>query len=311
MDNSQRDALLSISLMAAYADGGKDPREIEALARVAQQLSVNESDLRALNQDALARRRGLSEVTAPLQESEELRQQAYELAVAVCNADGAQSAAEQDFLNRLATTLAIAPDAAERFASKGAQMAVTPLAETSAVEPPIATTLSDAEMDQMILNYAILNGALELLPQTLASMAIIPLQMRMVYRVGKAHGYELDSGHIKDFLATVGIGLTSQYVEQYGRKLIGGLLGRLAGGIGRSIGSTVTGSAFSFGTTYALGHMAKRYYAGGRTFSTDALKTGFTSLLGEAQAMKDRYLPEMQRKASTLDVGEVLKSVRG
>ncbi|MCK7498350.1 MAG: hypothetical protein MZW92_52755 [Comamonadaceae bacterium] len=54
----------------------------------------------------------------------------------------------------------------------------------------------------MILNYAILNGALELLPDSLASMAIIPLQMKMVYRIGKSYGYELDRGHVKDFLAT-------------------------------------------------------------------------------------------------------------
>ena len=62
-------------------------------------------------------------------------------------------------------------------------------------------------------------------PQSLASMAIIPLQMKMVYRIGKAHGFELDRGHIKDLLATLGVGLTSQYVEQFGRKLLGGLLG--------------------------------------------------------------------------------------
>ena len=70
----------------------------------------------------------------------------------------------------------------------------------------------------MILNYAILNGALELLPESLATMAIIPLQMKMVYRVGMSHGFELDRGHIKDFIATLGVGLTSQYVEQIGRK---------------------------------------------------------------------------------------------
>ena len=59
----------------------------------------------------------------------------------------------------------------------------------------------------MILNYAILNGALELLPESLATMAIIPLQMKMVYRIGKTYGFELDRGHIKDFLATAGVGI--------------------------------------------------------------------------------------------------------
>ena len=88
--------------------------------------------------------------------------------------------------------------------------------------------VSEQELDQTILNAAITNGALELLPETLSTMAIIPLQMRLVYRIGQAYGYELDSGHVKDFLATVGVGLTSQYLEQAGRKLLGGLLGAMA-----------------------------------------------------------------------------------
>jgi uncharacterized protein (DUF697 family) len=49
----------------------------------------------------------------------------------------------------------------------------------------------------MILNSAILNGALEIMPHTLATMAIVPLQMRMVYHIGKSYGFELDSGMSK------------------------------------------------------------------------------------------------------------------
>jgi len=60
-------------------------------------------------------------------------------------------------------------------------------------------------------------------------MAIIPLQIKMVYGIGKVHGYELDQGHIREFLATLGVGLTSQYLEQFGRKLLGGLFGKVAG----------------------------------------------------------------------------------
>ena len=36
--------------------------------------------------------------------------------------------------------------------------------------------MTGAEKDKVMLNYASLNGALELLPETLTSMAIIPLQ---------------------------------------------------------------------------------------------------------------------------------------
>jgi len=42
--------------------------------------------------------------------------------------------------------------------------------------------------------------------------ADIPLQMKMVYRIGKSYGFDLDRGHIKDFLATAGVGMASQYV---------------------------------------------------------------------------------------------------
>jgi uncharacterized protein (DUF697 family) len=170
--------------------------------------------------------------------------------------------------------------------------------------------VDEAALDRMILNYAILNGALELLPQNLASVAIIPLQMKMVYRVGKAHGFELDRGHIKDFLGTLGVGLTSQYLEQFGRKLLGGLLGQIGGGLGRTIGSAATGSAFSFATTYALGHVAKRYYADGRTLSTAALKQAFAGMLEQGQGLRERYLPDIQAKARTLDVGQVLAAAR-
>ena len=125
----------------------------------------------------------------------------------------------------------------------------------------------DAEVDQMILNAAILNGALEIMPHTLATMAIVPLQMRLVYRIGHAYGYELDRGHIKDFLATVGVGLTSQVFEGFTRQLVGGFARRLTGGFLGGLVGEATGSAVAFASTYALGQVAKKYYASGRSLS--------------------------------------------
>jgi len=103
-----------------------------------------------------------------------------------------------------------------------------------------------------VLNYSILNGALELLPDSLATMAIVPLQMKMVYRIGKRYGYELDRRHITELLGAAGVGLTSQVVEGFARKLFGGLLGKVAGGLGRRAGDQLAGSAMSFASTYAL-----------------------------------------------------------
>jgi uncharacterized protein (DUF697 family) len=142
-------------------------------------------------------------------------------------------------------------------------------------------------------------------------MAIIPLQIRMVYGIGKAHGVELDQGHIKEFIAAAGVGLTSQYLEQFGRKLLGGLLGKAAGKTFGKIGRAATGMALSFATTYALGQVAKRYYAGGRTMSTALLQETFQSLLTPAKQLQQQYLPQMEHKAQSLDMGQVMSLARG
>ena len=307
METTQQQAILFIALRAAFADGGNDERERAQIRRIADSMP-GQVDYPALVQDALLGRRTLAQAAGALA-TPELRQYAFEMAVCVCDADGAHSAAEKAFLDELRAALGLEAAKGEAFASQASGVAAAPLAGASAIEPPYAATMTGAEMDAMVLHYAILNGALELLPQSLASMAIIPLQMKMVYRIGKAHGFELDRGHVKDFLATAGVGLTSQYLEQFGRKLVGGLLGKLAGGLGRSIGSAATGAGFSFASTYALGQVARRYYAGGRVLSAAMLQQAFADLLGEAKGLQSRYLPEIERRARTLDVAEVVKSV--
>ena len=305
MTEQETRAILSICLMAAFADGTKDEREREQVRRVAATLTGDgTTDLTAVSRDVLLKQTAVEETAAALG-SPELRQLAYEMAVGVCDADEARSAAESEFLDRLRGALNLSANAIEPFHAQADALAAEPVTVSGAA--PGGET---AELDRMILNYSILNGALELLPQTLATMAIIPLQMKMVYRIGKAHGYELDRGHIKDFLATVGVGLSSQYLERFGRRLAGGLLGKLAGSFGRQLGSAAAGSAFSFATTYALGQVAKTYYAGGRTLDAQRLKESFAALLGEAKTIEARYLPEIRERARSLDPRELLSLVR-
>ena len=68
--------------------------------------------------------------------------------------------------------------------------------------------------------------------------------------------------------------------------------------------------AFSFATTYALGQVAQRYYAGGRKMSTALLRETFQSLLGPAKQLQAHYLPQIQQKAATLDAGQVMALMR-
>jgi len=306
--NEQR-AILALCLHAAFADGVKDDREREEVKRISESLSEGTPglDMARLYQDVLLKRLPLDTAAGPLSDIGQ-RQFAYEMAVCVCEADGRMSPAERAFLDELKRFLNL--DAGQ---SSAIEQAIDPIVSAAdlPVKPLEQVGPLDAELDKTILKSALLNGALELLPQSWASMAIIPLQIRMVYGIGKAHGLELDQGHIKEFIAAAGVGLTSQYLEQFGRKLLGGLLGKAAGKTFGKIGRAATGMAFSFATTYALGQVAKRYYAGGRTMSTVLLQETFQSLLTPAKQLQQQYLPQIEQKAKSLDLGQVMNLVRG
>ena len=338
MNAAENQAIVTLSLLAAFADNDKHERERAEIKRIAEGLSQADGvHLPSIYQNVLMKRVALPDVVAALPDRA-TRQLAYEMAVCVCDADGTLSDAERRFLDEARQALGLDAGEAGRFADQAEALAAVPLstaatppaepvvpsaatsaaaaasaATTAAVGGHVAAATSSvdaAELDQAILNAAILNGALELLPETLSTMAIIPLQMKLVYRIGKAHGYELDSGHIKDFIATVGVGLTSQYLEQAGRKLLGGLLGKVGGGLLGGVGRQAVSSGMSFATTYALGHVAKRYYAGGRTLSTQMLKDAYASVIQEGQGLQTRYLPAIQEKARTINPSQILSMVR-
>ena len=309
MNEQEQRAALTLALMAAFADGNNPDQERAALQRAAASFGGN-VDLTSVYEEVLLRRPDLASVTGVFATPEQ-KQLAYEMAVGICSADGATTKAEHDFLVRLAQALGVSAAQAASVEDQASRIAsVSPA--SSALDGALVSSVpaTGADLDKMILNYSILNGALELLPQSLASMAIIPLQMRMVYRIGKAHGYELDSGHIKDLLATLGVGLTSQYLEQFGRKLVGGLLGKIGGGLLGGLGRAGTGAAFSFATTYALGEVAKRYYAGGRTIDTAGLQQSFAQMLGQAKQMQGQYTAQITEQARTLDLSKVMSAIR-
>ncbi|MBM3393157.1 MAG: DUF533 domain-containing protein [Betaproteobacteria bacterium] len=324
MTSEPQKAILTLALFAAFADGSKDDGEREQIRQLAHTLAGESgaANLAGIYQDVLLKRVSVADAAALLSDPDH-RQLAYEMAVCVCNADHRMGDGERRFLSELRVHLGLDPDEASALQAPAESIAdaaygVTVIPAAAAATPPASPTavaatakVSDAELDKMILNSAILNGALELLPQSWASIAIIPLQIKLVYRIGKAHGVELDQGHIREFIATAGVGLTSQYLEQFGRKLLGGLLGKAAGGLAKGIGKTATSMAFSFATTYALGQIAKRYYAGGRQMSTATLRESYQTMLAPAKALQQQYLPQIQQTASGLDAAKVMAMVRG
>ncbi|MBN8491717.1 MAG: GTPase [Burkholderiales bacterium] len=311
MTAEEQRALLAVALLAAFADGDKSDAEREEVKRIATTLGSQASGLNipALMQDVLLKRLGLPQAVAALQ-AQEHRQLAYELAVCVCDADGVQSPGERQFLSRLKAELGGTLDTAFEAQTDGlARETDAPVVASTAASA--AAPIDLAALDKSIFNRAVLCGALELLPQSWASMAIIPLQVKLVHGIAQAHGIaNIDAGMIKEFVATAGVGLTGQYLEQFGRKLVGGLLGSLLGGLGRGVGSLGAGMAMSFATTYALGQLAVRYYGGGRQMSTALLQQTYQDLLVSARQLQQRALPQIQQQARTLDAGKVLEMVR-
>jgi uncharacterized protein (DUF697 family)/uncharacterized tellurite resistance protein B-like protein len=309
MNDAERNAILALAIHAAFADGAPADAEREQIRRVADGLAGGPSAaLPSAYQSVLVEKRSIEDLAAAIS-TPEARRFAYEMAVAVAEADGVRSEAERAFLDRLRGLLAVEEGQAAAMEAETRVLMTTPVevvpaGGASPVRPDAAA------LDARILNYAILNGALELLPESLATMAIIPLQMKLVFEVGKAHGYELDRGHASELLATVGVGVAGQAVEQVGRKILGGILGSIGGRMLGGLGRQAASSGVAFATTYALGQVAKEYYASGRRIDAAQLKAVFQRLLEDARGLAGRYSGQIAEKARTIDASSLAALVK-
>ena len=233
MNDPEIRAFLTIALMAALADGANDDRERAALKSLVARIGEGRIDLADVYDDVLVRKISIADAVRPLT-TPETRRQAYETAVAVAAADGATSPAEGAFLRDLAAALGLPAQEAQGYVAQAdAVAAAAGVAGASGAEPVRQVqghVMPDAAaLDKQIVSASVTNAALELLPESLASMAILPLQVRLVYQIGKAYGYELDQGHIKEFLATLGVGLAGQYHRAVRPQAAGRIAGQRAG----------------------------------------------------------------------------------
>lgn len=171
--------------------------------------------------------------------------------------------------------------------------------------PPLLEPVDAAGIGRLVLQYSILNGAIDLLPGGIGIVAIVPLQVRMIYRIGKHYGYRLDRGHIRDFLAAAGVGLAAGVVAQIGRRLTD----QLTGGWGGLAAGAGTGGAFSFAATYAIGHLADRYYAGGRRMKVAVLRETYGRLLTDGRRLFGLHAGSVRSRATGLHSAEIIDLV--
>jgi len=130
MTPSETQAIVTLSLLAAFVDGEKHERERAEIKRIAEGLSQADGlNLPTLYQDVLMKRVSLASVAGELK-STESRQLAYEMAVCVCDADGTQSDSERMFLADVRTSLGLDASAAV-FSQRAEEIAAVPVAATS------------------------------------------------------------------------------------------------------------------------------------------------------------------------------------
>jgi uncharacterized protein (DUF697 family)/tellurite resistance protein len=306
LTEQENQAMLRLCVLAAFADGAQEEVERAQIEKIISGTGDQKLDSALAYQEILSGRLGLPQIAAEVQ-SPSARALAYEMAVCVCNADGVLKEPERQFLTQLRQELQLAPASVEGHEQAAQALVEQPLATAA---PPVIDAGRESGIQETILNTAILTGALELMPHTLATMAIVPIQVRMVYKIGKQYGYELDRGHIKDFLATVGAGMTSQVFQGFAQRFVSRLTRHVAGRLIGGLAGQAAGSAVSFGSTYALGQVAQRYYSSGRTLSTSQLKDVFASMLDQGRTLQTRYSGDVLRKSQTLNMSELLPLVR-
>ena len=118
MDIDQQRAVLTLCLMAAFADGAHSDQERAEIKRIAGALGADSAlDAAAIYEDVLLNKPDMRAVAAAITQPEQ-RQFAYEMAVGVCNADGATTPAERSFLDELAAALNVDKGSAQQFAQE-------------------------------------------------------------------------------------------------------------------------------------------------------------------------------------------------
>jgi uncharacterized protein (DUF697 family)/uncharacterized tellurite resistance protein B-like protein len=300
MNTTDHVSLIAISILAARADGSVDSAEQRAVDAVVARMG--NPDATSLVQQVAAGQLRVRDLASRLSD-DEARRVAYESALTVINADGSANAAEQAFLDELRTALGFSDaDVADATRMAGA-MAQAPVAAAHPGEPPAG------QVDEFILQQAILTGAIEILPDRLANIAVLPLQLRMVYQIGQRHGQKLDVNQVKDLAATLGLGAAAQSLEGLVMRLVGGLAGGLLGGIVGGATRIAAGAVITFTATYALGHVAEQYYAQGRRLSADDLRALFARFQDEAKTIYPRVQNQIQRQAGTLNLQSLLRGL--
>lgn len=303
MTDAEKKQVAASLIAAACADGQLQPVERQRITTLMDDLGGGDVFRAAMASPITPEELGRT-LSSP-----DAKRTAYQLAVLVCTADGLPNNKEIEYLDKLRGALGLSDAAA-----KGLQAEADHWRDPGL--PLTATPTETSDVDRRILQFAMLAGAAELLPQTLASMVVLPLQLRLVYDIGRQNGVTMAQDQVKELATAFGVGATSQVVESFARRLLGGVARSVGGGglFGGALGgatSAATGALMSFATTYAIGHATRVYYEKGKNLTRADLQRLFERFQSDAKTLYPRVESEIKAQAESLDADALLAKVRG
>ncbi len=309
MSVSDRVGLLKLVLSAAWAGTTAEVEEQAQLRRVAEALSPAAGENLALTlRDIVLERVTLEQMATGLARPQ-LQSHAYELAVCVCNADSAHSDREHAFLERLRVALALDVRSARTFERQADAIIGVPLQPDPGRVPAAgaAHPVDTAQIDRLVEDQAVLSAALAIRAQPLALLCTVPLQMKLVYRIGKAYGQELDREQTKRLMSRLGIEPVAQYVETCGRMILAGVFDRPSVRLGREQLTAL--AATYFARVCALGDIARRVH-GEQVDDPALLHEGYERACAAAAARVHAHAQEIEARARQLEANELIDVVK-
>jgi uncharacterized protein (DUF697 family) len=104
--------------------------------------------------------------------------------------------------------------------------------------------------------------------------------------------------------------VSAQVLEDVVRKTLGGLAKGIFGGLVGGAAGFAAGAAVTFASTYALGHVAKQYYAQGRKLSAEDLRALFARFQEDAKTIFPKVQEQIQTQAKSLNLQSLLGGMR-
>ncbi|MBI4852349.1 MAG: TerB family tellurite resistance protein [Acidobacteria bacterium] len=270
-----REAIASLQLLVAVAkaDGKIEESEREALEDAIKDLALPEG----YTVDKLLSQEVILESVLNEIKSSESQKNAFKSAYLLANADGDFSKIEKHLIKMLETRWNISPEEIAELNNiiNISNMVVSSDTTTEVENPELAG-------QKTLKTYLVINTLLGAIPVPLVADALIlTSQMSMIIDIGKIYGYDTDRTLAKAIIVSLGIGT--------GASIAVSSLAKLVPGWGSVVGATV-----AFSTTYALGHVAVKYFESGKNIPLNSLKDIY-------QAKKSEGKKEYEKSRSTIE----------